>query len=177
MTSKFFRKQKQLDAVLRQSAERRRKAMATEGNVATVTLPPRREFSRGGAPSRRSASSRDWRAALWVGGLAAAASALLMFGAGWFRPATPTAQLHAGEFSQQLTAVPGEVLRLLNSAAATSQTRLPQLSPLASLSVPELPGWNDVSRQIESPMQREINAWQTGWDQLRSRLSSQPRDL
>ena len=165
MIRTFLKKRKHLDQVLRQRALRRREEMSPAGSAGVLALPPRRNVS-GGA-----VESRTWRGVWWGSGLAAAASLLLMLSPGWFRPTPPV--VNAGEFSQQLTTVPGEVLRLLNAAAETSQTRLPRMSPLANLSVPDLPAWQGVSLRLESPMQEELDAWQESWRHLKSRWPGQ----
>ncbi len=160
---------RRLDTLLRESAAEHRKAMAITGEVDVLTLSPERPLATA-APTRRSNQS-----ALWVAGLAVAAMLLLMASPQWFRPAAPT--VHAGEFAQQLTVAPGEVLRLINHAAETSQTQLPQLSPLNKLALTQLPAWQDVATQVESPVRNELDAWQRSWQNLKSRWPESPRKL
>jgi len=66
--------------------------------------------------------------------------------------------------------VPGKVLRLLTHVAKASQTQLPQLSPLANLSLPVLPAWEEVALRIESPVRDEIGIWHESWQNFKSRL-------
>jgi|GEM_PF-6553065 len=157
----------QLDALLRSTALQRRQAMAGDQQVAQLTLPPQRPAAT--PASQPQPSTRRYT------GFAAAAILLLCFTLGWLRWTTPT--VHAGDFSQQLATVPGEMLRLINHAAQTSQTHLPQLSPLAQVSLPELPNWQNLSWQLDTPIQQEMNLWQNHWLKIKSRLSSQPQEL
>ena len=157
---------RQLDTLLRRTAAQQRQVMATEATVAAITLPPQRQ-------SKNASHVKTPRYTLaWFSGLAACAIVLVAFVPNWSRPTAPTT--HAGELSQQLTVVPGKILRLLTRAAKTSQTQLPQLSPLANLTLPTLPAWQAVALRVESPVREEISfwqkGWQKGWENLRSRL-------
>jgi len=171
----FDTEARQLDSLLHSSAAERRQAMSSDENVAVVTLPLHRltNSSESSTPSTRTLSVR------WFSGLAAAALLLLALSPSWlpnwFRSATPT--VHAGEFSQRLAVAPGEVLRLINRAAETSQTQLPRLSPLANFSLPAMPAWETISLSVESPALKEIDAWQNSWQNLKSRWSIAPQEL
>lgn len=156
--NRFDTEARQLDTLLRSSATEQRQAMANNEDVAVLTLPPQRQTTSSVADVKHSRHSLAW-----LSGLAAAAIVLIALAPNWFRPALPA--VHAGEFSHQLTVVPGEVLRLLTSAAKTSQAQLPQLSPLTSLTLPTLPAWEDVALHVESPVRQEINFWQEGWQE------------
>ena len=164
----FDAESRQLDALLRSSAIEQRQALATYENAAALTLLPRRQVTRTAARNQKTGHTLAWLSGL------AAALALLTLAPNWFQPDAPA--VHAGEFSQQLTVVPGEVLRLLTHAAKTSQTQLPQLSPLANFSLPAMPAWEEVALHVESPVRQEIDFWQKGWQEgwqnLRSRLPS-----
>lgn len=175
-TDRFAKNASQLDAALRSSAAAHRQSMnnqpvsiasvsvrpttSTQSEAAaTLTLPPQRQTSAPAFAGKRSLS--------WATGVAAAAlfAALTFY---QLRPASP--EVHAGDFSQQLTVVPGEVLRVLTRAAETSQTRLPEISPLANLSLPELSAWDKIATSVQSPVRQEITAWQKSWQSLRDRL-------
>ena len=152
---------------------------ATGSSAILLTLLLRRQESRATARVRNSGLS-----AVWLTSLAVAAVLLLVaspsWPPNWFRRAAPG--VHAGEFSQQLTVVPGEVLRLLTRAAETSRTRLPQLSPLANLTLPTLPAWEDIALHVESPMLqepllREIDTWHESWKNFKSRLPDSSFEL
>lgn len=172
---RFAKNASQLDAALRSSAAAHRQSMnkqpvsidsvsvrptSTQSEAtATLTLPPQRQTSAPALAGKRSLS--------WATGVAAAA----LFAALTFYQLRPTPpEVHAGDFSQQLTVVPGEVLRVLTRAAETSQTRLPEISPLANLSLPELSAWDKIATSVQSPVRQEITAWQKSWQSLRDRL-------
>lgn len=164
----FDSESKQLATLLDRTAAEHRKAMtADEPTVKqptpSVTLSPDRQQN---ASLRTQPNTR--RSARWFAGLAVAATLLLALVPNWLRPSTPS--VHAGEFSQQLTVVPGEVLRLLTTATETSQTQVTQLSPLANLTLPTWPAWKEVSLQVESPVRREISTWQESWQDLKSKI-------
>ncbi|MEM8946197.1 MAG: hypothetical protein AAGD11_13575 [Planctomycetota bacterium] len=159
----------QVDAMLRNSALELRQAMASDQAAATITLPPERTVTQEDLRVRSTTSVR------WFVVAGVTAVVMLVMIPSLSRRSKPP--VHAGDFSQQLTMVPGEVLRVINRAAETSQTQLPQLSPLGKLRVPTLPNWQAVTAQIESPVQREIDAWQSGWQNLRSRFSDETREL
>jgi len=164
--NRFDAETRQLDTLLRNTAAEQRQAMATEDNAVILTLPPRRETTR---------IKNAKRSFAWFSGLAACALLLVALAPNWFRPAPPT--VHAGELSHQLSAVPGEVLRLLTSAAKTSQTELPKLSPLAKLNLPTMPAWQDVAQRIESPVHDEISHWQKNWESFKSLWPDQVQEL
>jgi hypothetical protein len=160
----FHHESKQLDTLFRQSATQLREGMQADDAVATLTLPPQRRATTAAPDTPHRLAVR------WLGGLAAAALLLIAFLPSWLRPSAPT--VHAGEFSQQLTVVPGEVLRLLSSAAKVSQTQVTQLSPLANLTLTPSSAWPDVSLPDNSPVQQQWDHWQDRWLDLRSRLPS-----
>ncbi len=161
--SAFAEQTSVLDRALRGTAAKQRRSMESDEPIATLTLPQHLEPAI--AQSPRSSMK-------WYGALAVAALLLVMFSASRIQPTKP--QVHAGDFSEQLTAVPGEVLRVLNSAAATSQSQLPQLSPLTKLSLPELPVWEDLAMTVESPVRRELDVWQASWEKLKSQVQLSP---
>jgi len=176
----FDTEARQLDSLLRSSAAEQRQAMATgamasDENVAVVTLPPHR-LTTSAASSTSSSRAQSVR---WFSGLAVAALLLFALSRSWspngFHAATP--EVHAGEFSQQLAVAPREVLRLINRAAETSQTQLPRLSPLANFSLPAMPAWETISLSVESPALKEIDTWQNSWQNLKSRWSIAPQEL
>ena len=164
--NRFDTEAHQLDTLLRSTAAEQRQAMAINNSAATLTLPPHRET----ATTAHATNARHTLA--WFGGLAACALLLVALLPSRSQPTAPV--VHAGELSQQLTVVPGKVLGLLTRAAQASQTRLPQLSPLANLTLPTLPAWQSVALRVESPVRAEIdfwkNGWQESWKNLRSRL-------
>lgn len=172
--SRFDTDARQLDSLLRSSATAQRESMIAttntditsetvdEANI--LTLPPQRlDITDGVHPK---SSTRSLR---WLAGLTTAAALLLTFGAGLLRPGTPPT--HAGEFSVQLSAAPGEVLNLLNQAAESTQNRL-QLSPLANLKMPKLPGWDYFTPDEQPTTNQEPNTWQDGWQNIRDRFTS-----
>ncbi|MGI9428850.1 MAG: hypothetical protein ACR2NM_09350 [Bythopirellula sp.] len=160
----FHHESKQLDTLFRQSAAQLREGMQAEDAVATLTLPPQPLATTAPPDAAHRVSVR------WLGGLAAAALLLIALLPNWLQPSAPP--VHAGEFSQQLTVVPGEVLRLLSSAAEVSRTQVTQLSPLANLSLTPASAWPDVSLPDNSPVRQEWDNWQDRWLDLRSRLPS-----
>ncbi len=153
-----------LDSALRETAAKQRQSMYKDAAIAKVTLPKQLE-----PPSARTPRS----SMKWYGALAVAALLLVMFSVTRVQPPAP--EVHAGDFSEQLTAVPGEVLRVLNSAAETSQSQLPQFSPLAKLSLPELSVWEDLAVTVESPVRRELDVWQASWEKLKSQVPVSPQ--
>lgn len=170
---------RQLDSLLRSSAIAQRKSMAvatvtntdsTNINNETVdetnilTLPTQRPDVAADVHSK--SSTRSLR---WLAGLSTAAALLLTFGLGLLGPSTPPT--HAGDFSVHLSAAPGEVLNLLNQAAESTQNRL-QLSPLANLKIPELPGWDYFTPDEQPTIDQESNTWQDGWQNIRDRFTS-----
>ena len=157
----------QLDHLLRRSAAKVRESMQTDQAAATLTLPLQRQTTAADSPHRLSVR--------WLVGLAAAALLLIALLPNWLRPSAPA--VHAGEFSQQLTVVPGEVLRLLTQAAKTSQTQLPQLSPLSNFSLPELPDWEKVAQHVDVPVRQEFNAWQDSWRNIKFRLPDSSQEF
>lgn len=157
---KFSQEASQLDALLRSSAAAHRQAMAKQPAAPPLTLPPERQSQ----PTPR----RSNHAMKVFVGLATAAAVLIAVSPALFRPQTPA--VHAGDFSEQLAVVPGEVLRVLTQATESSQQRLPQLSPLANLSLPELPGLENLAMTVESPVRREFDAWQASWQKLKSQF-------
>ena len=104
----------------------------------------------------------------WLGGLAAAAVLMVVLLPGWLRPSAPT--VHAGEFSQQLTVVPGEVLRLITRAAKTSQAQLPQLSPLANVNLPDFSEWQEVTQRADTTVLPGIDSWQDSFRTIKFHL-------
>lgn len=166
---RFNAESKQLAAMFRRSAAEHRETMAVDVFVAPLPLrPQRRATAAFDEPG-------DRLSARWLGGLVAAAMLLVALLPNWLQPTAPAA--HAGEFSQQLTVVPGEVLRLLTQAAKTSQTQLPQLSPLSNLTLPKMPAWEAVAHYVESPVRRELDTWQDNWQNLMSRLPESSLEL
>ncbi len=173
--NRFDTKSRQLDTLLRSSAAERRQSMTTDNretdiNTAVLTLPLQRKTEPTVAHAKNSGHSLAW-----LSGLAAAALVLIAWSPNWFRPAPPA--VHAGEVSQHLTVVPGEVLRLLTRVAKSSQTQLPQLSPLGNLTLPVMPAWEDVALRVESPMREEIDFWQESWQNFKTRLPASSREL
>ena len=160
--NRFDAETRQLDMLLRSTAAEQRQAMASDNPIATLTLPPDRKTT----TTTHEKSTRH--ALAWFGGLAACALLLVALLPSRSQPTAPV--VHAGELSQQLTVVPGKVLGLLTRAAQASQTQLPQLSPLANLTLPTLPAWQAVALRVESPVRVEIDFWQKGWKNLRSHL-------
>jgi len=179
--NRYQTESRQLDTLLRSSAAEQRRSMTTASreadintSAAILTLPPQRNAEATVARAKNSGHSLAW-----LSGLAAAALVLIAWSPNWFRHAPPAVQ--AGEFSRQLTIVPGEVLRLLTRAAKTSQTQLPQLSPLTNLTLPAMPAWEEVALHVESPVREEIDFWQESWlnfkTRLPTRLSTSPQAL
>lgn len=166
--SEFANSATQLDSVLRDSAAERREAMAAD-DVPALTLPQSRQPSLG-EPPRATRRSRTWSL-----GIAAAAVLLVAILPTQLRPSKP--EVDASDFSQQLTVVPGEVLRLLTQAAETSQTKLPQLSPLNQLAVPKLATWDKLATNVGSPVRRELDSWEASWQSLKSRLGGTEQEL
>ncbi len=164
--SRFDSETRQLDMLLRNTATEQRQTLASDNstNAAELTLSPQRQ-----SPQTAHAKKQGHSLA-WLSGMAVAAVLLIVLLPNWLRPTTT--KVHAGNFSQQLTVVPGEVLRLLTRAAKTSQTQLPQLSPLAKLSLPAMSAWEEVALHVESPVRQEINFWQESWQNFRLRLPS-----
>jgi len=164
----------QLDRLLRQSAAQHRQQMAAETVPPTLTPLPTR------LATNRTATSHDTsrRSLAWTTGLAAAVLLGAFLGT-TLRPSPP--KVHAGEFSQQLTVVPGEVLRFLNSAADVSSKQLPQLSPLTQLKMPALPDWRNVAQSIDSPVRTQMDMWQGNWQDtwqgLKSRLPTKSPEI
>ncbi len=167
---RFDTETQQLDVLLRTSATEQRQSMAADSNAVVLTLPPQRQ-----EPPAVAVENYSRHTLAWLSGLAAAALVLVALAPNWFRPALPAA--HAGEFSQQLTVVPGELLRLLTRAAKTSQTQLPKLSPLANMTLPTLPAWEEIALRVESPMRQEMETWQESWQNLTSRWPIDSREL
>lgn len=133
---------------------------------ATLTLPPQRE-------TLAKQSDRNFLRKFLAIGTAAAVMFVLV--PNLLRPGTPPT--HAGEFSQELTKVPGGVLHLINQAVDASQSRLPEISPLANLSMPALLDWQSMSIDLETPVQQEVDVWQRGWNHLQSRFGNETREL
>lgn len=166
--SEFASSSAKLDTALQTAAAERREAM-TANDVPTLKLPQHRRPSFG-EPSRAARRSRSWS---WV--FAAAAVLIVAVLPTRLRPSRPA--VDAGDFSQQLTVVPGEVLRLLTQAAETSQTKLPELSPLNQLSVPKLATWDKLATNVGSPVRRELDSWEASWQSLKSRLGGAEQEL
>ena len=158
----FHHESKQLDSLFRESAAQLLETMQTDEAATPLTLSPQRLAKTANADSPHRLSVR------WLGGLAAAALLLIALLPNWLQPSAPT--VHAGEFSQQLTVVPGEVLRLLTSAAEVSRTQVTQHSPLANLTLPPSSAWTELSLPSDSPVWQEWNSWQSRWHHLKSTL-------
>ncbi len=170
--SRFDVKTRQLDALLRSSATEVRESLvvATIDETNALALPqqpPRVQRQAPATDTRQLSSSHSLR---WLVGMATAAAMLLILLPNPPRPTKPT--VHAGKFSQQLAVVPSEVLNLLNRAAQSTQTRLPQLSPLANLKIPSLPSWKEFSPDLQAPADQESRTWQKNWQNLKTRFSN-----
>ncbi len=167
--NRFDAETRQLDTLLRNSAAEQRQAMAAN-NTAAFTLPPYRKTA---TTAHKKNTSHTLA---WLSGLAACALLLVSLPPSWLRPAAPT--VHAGKLSQQLTIVPGKILGLLTLAAKTSQTEVPQFSPLANLTLPSLlPDWEGLALRVESPVRQEIDIWQEVWQDFTSRRPFDSQNL
>jgi len=157
----FYSDAQKLDEQLRTSAAARHRQLAEQPiSLSSVTK----------ARVERSPQSRDWRPVVgWISGLTVAA-ALVLFA---FVHHTTEQQTKAARIqfvSAQFTSVPGEMLDMLNRASHLSQSELPRYSPLEDWSELPLPRWENVTHQLQAPVQHKVNLLVSDWTEIAERF-------